>query len=189
VTIADDMITDYLSSLLGTSSPGDTMHHLLVVAADPGRPRTPLGLVEPDALKATLYAIAQDDTVDAQQFIGKVIIGAAVDAHRAGLVIHFAGLALEAYTVWLPNDGDEAAENLARRLSADHKLEEHPSAVEMTKLYAACSDGRRWLGSHALTGPPAGKIDGPELRVGGLAHDEREWYQRMIRTLVLKGRG
>lgn len=188
MVIADDTITDYLGSLLGASSPGDTMHHLLVVAADPGRPRTPLGLLEPDALNATLYAIAQDDSVDAQQFIGKVIIGAAVDAHRAGLVIHFAALAMEAYTVWLPDGSDEAAENLARRLSADQKLQEHPSAVEMTQLYAACSDGRRWLGSHVLTGPPAGEIVGPDLRVGGLAHDEREWYQRMIRTLVLKGR-
>ena len=184
--ITDDVIEDYLKALFGRSSPGDVLHHLFVAAAEPGH-RSPLGLVQPDKLHGTLYAIAPDAS-DTEQFIARTIAAAGVEAHQSGRVIHFAGLAMEIHKVLLAGD-DEVAENQARRLKADRKLQEHPSAVEVTRLYAACSDGRRWVGEHFLTGPTAGTIIGPELRVGGLAHDERAPHQRLVRMLVTRGRG
>lgn len=186
MTITDDLITSYLEVVFGRSSPGDALHHLLVAAAKPGR--SPLGLVDADKLEVYMYAIAPDRTVeDVDQFIAKVFMSAAIEAHQGGRAIHFAALAIEGYVPLIAED-DEAAENLARRLKAEDKLNEHPSAVEATRLYAACSDGRRWSGQHILTGPAAGTIIGPDLRVGGLADDERgSLFHRLVRKLVMGG--
>lgn len=183
--VDDDTITGYLGHLLGRSEPGAVLHTLMVATAEPGH-RSALGLVESDKLHNSVYAIAPDDTVDADQFIAKVIMNAAIEAHTAGRVILFAGLAIEAHKALLPED-DEVSENRARRLQADRKLHEHPTAVEVTRLYAAASDGRRWVGEHYLTGPMAGTIIGPEVRVGSLANDEREPQHRLVRLLVRPG--
>jgi len=188
VTIAEETLTGYINSLFGYSSPGDTLHHLLIASAAPGS-LGPLGVLDSDALKVTAFVIAPDESVEStERFVDKVIIAAAVEARKEGRVIHFAGLTIEAHTVQLPEDVDERVENLARRLDADGKLEEHPNAIEVTTLYAACGDGRRWVGTHYLTGPEAGRIEGPDLRVGGLAHDERRHHQRMLRKLVMGAR-
>lgn len=181
MTIPDDLIDTYLTGLFGRSEPGDVMHHLYVAAAEPSR--NALGLVDPDKIHGTIYAIAPDETVDVNQFIAETIMGAKIEAHKNSRTIHFAGLAMEVHKAILPED-DEVAENLARRLHADRKLAEHPTAVEVTRLYAASRDGRRWIGEHYLTGATAGTIVGPDLRVGGLANDEREPLHRLIRALV-----
>lgn len=185
-TIPDDVIADYLGALFGRSSPGDVLSHLYAAAADPGDVG-PLGLVDPAKLYGTIYAIAPDagvESVDA--FVLKVIAAAAAENAACGRVVHFAALALEAHTAYVP-ESDEVAHKLARRLHADGKLPEHPNAVEVTMLYAACRDGRRWIGRHVLTGPTAGTITGPDLRVGPLADDERASpFQRAVRMLVTR---
>lgn len=179
--IPDDVIEKYLSTLFGNSEPGAVIHSLLVVAADPAD-HTALGFPDPEKLQGTFYAIAPDETVDADQFVSQAITAAAVQAQKDATVIHFAGLAMEAYTV--ADDGCEVTENLARRLTADRKLSEHPAAVEVTMLYAACRDGRRWGGEHYLTGPKAGTKSGPQVWVGPLAPQERGSRKRLIRAVV-----
>lgn len=76
-------------------------------------------------------------------------------------------------------------ENRARLLHAERKLQEHPKAVEATELYAACRDGRRWIGRHILTGPMAGTVGGPLVGLGPLVDGEKRFpYQRLIRRAV-----
>lgn len=179
--ISDDKIEGYLDTLFGHSDPGDVMHHLLVASAEPAD-HNALGLPNPDKLAVTLYAIAPDNTVNADQFVSKTIAAAIAEAHDKQATIYFAALAMEVHAV--AADGNEATENLARRLGADRKLQEHPAAVEVTRLYAACRDGRRWTGDHILTGPRAGTIDGPQVRVGVLRRREIGPQQRLIRLAV-----
>lgn len=179
--IPDDVIERYLSNLFGTSDPGAALHHMLTASAV-SNAHTALGLVDPGQLRMTFYGIAPDGNMDTDQFIAQMIMSAVTEARRNEAVIHFIGLARELYAII--DDENEVTQNLARRLKADRKLEEHPAAIEMTLLYAACSDGRRWTGEHFLTGPKAGTIAGPHLRVGALAPQERGSLQRLIRTAV-----
>lgn len=176
--IAEDDITRYIDILFGHSEPGAALHHLLVAAADPGDVDA-FGM--PKSM-VSMYAIAPDSN-EPEQFIGKAIISAGIDAYKAGRVILFAGFAKEVNVVDT-RTADEATENRARRMQAEGKLSEHPAAVEATWLYAACRDGRRWVGNHFLTGAKAGTIIGPDIRVGGLSADERGFHQQLVRKLV-----
>jgi hypothetical protein len=179
--IQDEVIDGYLDNLFGSSEPGQTMHHMLFATAG-AADRTALGLPTPDGLKVTYYAIAPTEEVDADQFVAQTIVAAIAEARQKDAVVYFAGLAVEGYAVI--DDGTELTENLARRLQADRKLEEHPGAVEVTRLYAACRDGRRWVGEHHLTGPKAGTVSGPQVRVGALARQEGGLHQRLVRAAV-----
>lgn len=179
--IPDDVIENYLSNLFGRSEPGQVIHHLLFATAEPAD-HTALGLPDPGKLKVAIYAIAPTGDVDADRFVSQTIMAAIAEAHRNKTAVHFAGLAMEAHAV--KDDGTEVTGNLARRLVADRKLQEHPGAVEVTRLYAACRDGRRWTGEHILTGPKAGTISGPRLRVGALAPQESGPQQRLVRAAV-----
>lgn len=176
--IPQDVLDGYMSSLFGNSEPGKILHALLVAAADPGAVNA-LGI--PD-LAVYWYAIAPTAEVNPEQFIAQTIMASIVQARAKGTEVHFAGLATEAHTV--VDDGTEVTENRARVLLADHRLEEHPAAVEVTRLYAACRAGRRWYGVHTLTGPKAGTVAGPYLRWGGLRPEERGLHQNLIRTAV-----
>lgn len=176
--IPQDVVDGYLGALFGNSEPGQTIHQLMIAAAQPDG-RGALGIPE---LGVTLYAIAPDGDVDTDQFIARVITTAVREAQQKQSVIHFAALVLEIHAV--NDDGNEVTENLARRMQADRKLQDHPGAVETTLLYAACRDGRRWVGTHVLTGPRAGTVVGPELRLGALARDERGRHTWLVRTAV-----
>lgn len=180
--ISDDLIDKYLATLLGNSDPGDTMHQLVIAAAK-ATDCNALGLIPPDKINLTVYAIANDETVNPENFVGTVIMSAMVETRAAGKLAYFAGLAIEAHAV--KDDGNEVTENLSRRLQADRKLEEHPAAIEVTRMYAACRDGRRWTGEHQLTGPNAGTVNGPKLRVGPVVHGwETALTQRLVRAAV-----
>jgi hypothetical protein len=168
VANAEETITGSLEYLLGHSSPGDTLHHLDISAA----PRGPLGL-DLNNLHNTVCAI---DGLD--EMVAKTIMAMTVEAHEAGRGIYFAGLAMENYEA--PRDAE------AHRLRGG-KLGEHPQAVEVTRLYAACADGRRWVGWHYLAGPQAGTKVGPLLRTGMLAKDELGTHQGLIRAAVRAG--
>lgn len=142
-----------LDYLLTQGEPGQNTHHMFVVAyAGSG----PLGL---PAFKSTGCTIVSDspavDKVTAQS-----IAALAVEHRGRGETIVFAGLALEQWTV---NSGDKA---LAQRLAARGRLQDHPDAVEVTVVYGACRDGRRWRGQRWLTGPKAGRSEDVELLVG-----------------------
>lgn len=179
--IPDDLLDGYLKGLLGESEPGDAMHRMFVVTADPAGYNA-LGLPEPGKLSLAVYALALDADSDADEFIGQAILAAMVEADNKGTVIHFAGLAKEIFGV--PDSGDEASENLARRLQADGKLHQHPDVAEVTRLYAASRDGRRWTGQRVVTGPDAGSVSEPRPRVGRLADQEIGLHQRLIRAAV-----
>lgn len=180
--ISDDVINGYLGTLLGNSDPGQVIHHLLIAAAEPAD-RTALGFPDPNKLGVSVYVIAPTGGVDAaDQLVAQAIRAAVVEARQNNRVIYFAGLAMEVYAV--EDDGTEVTENLARRLTADRKLEEHPAAVEVTRLYAACRDGRRWTGEHFLTGPKAGTVWGPKVCVGALTARESGLHQRLVREVV-----
>lgn len=167
--IPDDVIIRYLDTLLGHSKPGQTIHHMLLAATEPGS-RTALGLPDPDRLKTTMFAIAPAGPEGVDEFISRTILAGIAEMHQRQAVIHFAGLAMEGWVV--RGDGDEVTENRARRLHADRRLHEHAAAVEETRLYAASRDGRRWTGRHVLTGPQAGTVTGPTLHSSKLAEPE-----------------
>lgn len=187
--IPDSLITSYLDLLLTGSEPG-AMLHTLVVAAASKDARNALGFVDkPDV---AMYAIASDTSAKGtDDLVAKTIMAAAIDTRTKGLVIHFAGLALEVNMA--PTlQSDEVLENLARRMHADGVLKDHPSVVEATIVYAVSGDGRRWMGVHYLTGPKAGTINGPDLKVGGLDPVERSTLHfQLVRRLVrpLSGSG
>lgn len=178
--LPDSITGAYLGTVFGRSEPGEAMHRLLVATAPPGS-STMFGL--PD-LSAAFIMIAPvgGSAVEADQFVNQSVMAAIVDARRKGTVIHFAGLAMEMHGV--AYDGNEVTENRARVLLADGRLEEHAAAVEVTKLYAAARDGRRWTGVHTLTGARAGHITGPTVRTGSIDLDEEGMPWQLIRAAV-----
>jgi len=176
--IPDGQIDGWLKCVFGNSEPGQTLHHMVFAAAAEGEV-TALGLPQ---LKVTIYAIAPTEDVDAGQFVARTIRGAIAEAQQNGTVPHFAALGIEAHSV--TGNGDEVSENLGRRLAADGKLQEHPAAVEVTRLYAACRDGRRWTGEHILTGELAGTVRGPQLLTGAVGPQEAGLHARLIRAAV-----
>lgn len=174
-----EVVEDYLRILFGRSDPGDTIHHLLIASCPP-EDRTALGGVQTDKLQLSMYAIAPVGPIDVERFIAQSIRDAIAQQRRDGLVPYFAGLARE--MLHLDIEGDEVAENRARRMRADGKLQDHPDAAEVTLLYAACTDGRRWVGEHVLTGAKAGTVVGPELRNGAITAEESGLHKRLVRV-------
>lgn len=176
--VADDVIDGYLNGLLTGSSPGASIHHLLLAVEG----RSPLGLPSGD-VEVFMYAIAPVGPAgfDAEGYVAQQV-ARAVEEHRGQRrVVAFAGLAMETFALTV---SDEAGLREARRLQSQGRLQEHPDAAEATVLYAAVRDGRRWLGRRLLTGRRAGEVLGPTLRVGGLGADERRLHQRLIREAV-----
>jgi hypothetical protein len=184
VTIPEDMIKRHLDSLLGNSDPGDSLHHLHVVAADKGA-TGPLGVVSESALGVYVYAIAYDKASadsrwpNAEAFIRDTIKAAYIDHAKEGRVILFAGMSAE---IWGIERGKNDA--LSERLLAAGRLQEHPNAVEATYVYAACRDGRRWRGTRYLTGPKAGTTDvevivGPQFP-GESALPMAPWVRHLV---------
>jgi hypothetical protein len=158
VTIPEEMIMAHLDTLLTSSEPGASMHHLHVVAAPTGAVG-PLGVPDEKQLAVKVYAIAPDGDVEVERFIAKVIMAAAVEASEEGAVPLFAGMSQE---VWTVHPMDE----LGRRLAGQGRLHEHPDAAELTIVYGASRDGRRWRGRRWLTGPRAGTTENVDLLVG-----------------------
>lgn len=156
--IPEDMIMRHLDLLLTSSEPGATLHHLHVIAAPPGA-IGPLGLPDEKQLDVTVYGIAPTGDVDVPHFIAQVIAGAAIEADRKGLAVLFAALSQEVWSVDPPDD-------LCRRLSREGRLPTHPRAAELTMVYGASRDGRRWRGRRWLTGERAGTTEDVDVLVG-----------------------
>jgi hypothetical protein len=162
--ISEELIMSYLNNLLESSEPGATMHHLYVVSAPAGAVG-PLGLPDESQAGLSVYAIAPTAEVDVEQFIARTVATAGTEHAAKGRVVLFAALSQEAWAV-------KTMDALARRLLAEGRLFEHPDMVEMTMVYGACRDGRRWRARRWLTGADAGQTEDVELLVGRV--DPRE---------------
>lgn len=158
MSIPEEMIMGHLNHLLGSSDPGDSIHHLYVVSAPAGAVG-PLGLVPEDRLALYVYAIAPDSSVDVEQFVAKVVVSAAVSAVKEGRVALFAAMSQEVWAVE-PMDAE------GHRLLAEGRLGEHPRVADLTVVYGVCQDGRRWRGRRWLTGEKAGQMEDVDLLVG-----------------------
>lgn len=162
--LSEETIMRHLDRLLSSSEPGAELHHLYVVEAPMGAVG-PLRLLDEEKTHLSVYAILPTGNVDPERFTMQVVVAAAVEADKRDNVIVFAGLSQEVFAV-------EGMDDLGRRLGAEHRLGEHPRAVEMTMVYAACRDGRRWTGVRWLTGERAGTTGNVRTLVGG--PDRRE---------------
>lgn len=176
MSISDERIMGGLDWLLTHAEPGSVLDHLLVVSA-PRAAIGPLGLVDDDKAEGSVYAIGLTRDVDEEQFIAKTIVASGIDLTKRGHVILWAGLSKELVTVQNMDDH-------ARRLLAESRLEEHPRAVEVTVVYAACRDGRRWRGRRWLTGPQAGQSEDAVMLIGPPDLQEQAGQPTLVRRLV-----
>jgi hypothetical protein len=181
--ISDDMIDKYIDVLFGHSKPGAMLHNFLIVSVDREQPTDALGLIPTDALKSALYAIDSVGETPPEALIAQTMTAAVVQRIENRELPVFAGLAIETHAV-LKGPRDQAAEQLARQLHGQRRLHEHPDVVEVTMLYAACIDGRRWTGEHILTGPRAGEAPYVTTEVGPLSPYERGQLSYMVRMIV-----
>lgn len=135
-------------------------------------------------LVTELCAIAPtyDNANTNARFTRQAIISAVAKQQQQPVL---AVLTMEVFDVCLPPGTDEVAKNQARVLHARGRLGEHQAATEVTMLYAAAADGRRWTGTHHLTGPRAGEQDGPTSQLRGTRSREDDGpMARMIRAAV-----
>jgi hypothetical protein len=180
-TVAEDRIIKHLNMLLEDSEPGATMHYMHVLSAPPDAygPLGPLGPPDESKIHATIYAIAPTPPVNVDDFCAQVIAAAAAEAHSKGEVPLFAALSQE---VWIVSSDGWDAE--AERLMKVGRLDEHPAACEVTVVYGAASDGRRWTGRRWLTGPMAGSTEDVNVHVGRPSPREGMAVAPMLRLLV-----
>lgn len=178
MSIPEDRITKHLDFLLTSSDADSVMHHMHVIHAPAGAVG-PLGTVGDDALEAAVYAIAPDGTVDAEAFVVQTVQMAAVEHARKGHVVLFAGLSQQTWAV-------DPMDALGHELLRKRRLFEHPRVADLTVVYAAARDGRRWRGKRWHSGPKAGQTDEIETLVGPPARAEG-WGMRVapfLRVLV-----
>jgi hypothetical protein len=164
-----DPMAEAISLYFGGSEPGAAIHHLVLLAGKPNA----VGLHDLAAAELSVHAIAPvadpgtPAAVAAQSteiFVARSVVDAIEQARARGRVLG-AALTYERNRVSVAG-GDKAARERARRMHAQGRLAEMAEAVEVTDLYAAAFDGRRWHGTHEVTGPRAGHIDGPHLLEG-----------------------
>ncbi len=167
MSIPEEMISKHINGLLGNSNAGDSAHTLYIVAAPAGADVGPFGLVDDSKLEMTVAMLAYEKTPEMTmgQFMTGAFLRIRADHKSAGKTILFAGLALE--TWWAESDDPSI---MAHRGS----IADHPDAAEVTMVYAACRDGRRWSARRYLTGPRAGESVDPTILVGRL--NPREGY-------------
>lgn len=184
MTVPDEKILSLLTTLLTMSDPGATLHHLAFGQIERG----PLGVGE---LSVSLAMIDDagpgDGRITGQEFVTRAIAASAIDTAKKGGPIFLAALALEVNTVDERDlvGADEVTENRLRRMAADGRVQDHELSTETTLLYAAAADGRRWSGCRDLTGPRAGKVEGPSCLPPGQRSREDGWaYGRLLRGIV-----
>lgn len=183
MTIPEAMITENLNWHLTQADPGQILHHMTVMRADPDA-LGPLGLIDPAKIGTHVYAIAPAGDVG-EQLIAGAARKAITDARDSGHRILFVALSEE---VWgIPNTADAAAKAHARELFAAGKtLAQHPDVEEATLVYGACSDGRRWRGRRYVTGTAAGETPTIDLLVGAPRRGESQGVaaEALLRRMV-----
>lgn len=188
MSIPEELIMSHLDSLLSSSEPGAEIQHLHTVAAPRGAVG-PFGLVDESKLEACVYAIVPDDTpAKTMAFVRQAIATAAIQHYKKKQDVLFAGLSHEFFMVEIPlGKVDVEWDAEMTRLQREGKLHTHPDAVEMTTVYAACRDGRRWQSLRYLTGPKAGQTKAVDMFVGRIYHEEEGFTlptSPLVRKLV-----
>lgn len=150
MSIPEEEITKQLNHLLTSSDPGDSYAHLHVVAA-PAAPAT--GEPDIDKRETSVYVLACDNTMDPREMYILAIAKAAVDHTERGFVVLFAAFKQELLSV------DPFDDEARRLISTGGTLEDHPNVGELTAVYAAARDGRRWSATRWVTGPNAGDTE------------------------------
>jgi hypothetical protein len=166
VTIPEEDITRHLNYLLEQADPGDSMHHLIVVADENYGKVGPLGLPAEPKPSVSFFMLAADQSVEpVEVFIAKAIAGVALDHTSRGETIVFAALSQE---VWAIEDPDEAD----HKQIAAGRLNENPDAAEATFVYGASRDGRRWHSRRWVSGPKAGQTEDVDIITGPVVGPE-----------------
>lgn len=174
--IPDETIEHFIKVMgFGEAEPGAALHHLLIATSRP-EDLTPLGQPDRDELAVDFSVIAPVGNVDSEDLVHATIIQAGGRLREAGRTVRFAALTMEVNLA--PYDDQ------ARKLDRTRSVSKHPKAYEATILYAACDDGRRWHGTHYVTGPRAGQTDEPTAHDGHVRADEQRTQHRLIRALV-----
>lgn len=163
--IPEDTVMQHLNALLTDSKPGDTLHHLHVVSTSAVGP---LGLPDPDKLQTAICIIdyTLNEAEPVERFVARAIASVGIDHARRGRTIVFAAFSNAAWAV------ENIDPKLGAQLEAERKIHEHPDMVEVTGVYAACRDGRRWRSRRWLTGPKADQIEDATLLVGRVDPEE-----------------
>lgn len=175
--IPQEEIDRHLNFLLTSSDPGDTIGGLHIVVAPIGKDGNP----DVDKRETHIFALACDENAEFKpsQFAVLTIAGAALRYQDEKKMPLFAGIKTEA---WAVEPFDELAEQM--RLTG-RPYSEHPNAGEITVVYAAARDGRRWDGTRWLTGPHAGVTEGPNQFTDPIKPEEGVGIiARAIRKLV-----
>lgn len=159
--IPTNLIMKVLDAVYGTSQPGQEYHQVALLTADPAAV-SPLGTIRDKDLRTHLCHIAPVGPIDVDQYVGQQLAALWIDVRQRGKEVMFVALVMEQVYVTAADVADRTADELARTLVAAGRLAEHPAASEVTRLYAACRDGRRWSGSHYLTGSRSGVRIGPD---------------------------
>lgn len=171
----------HLDFHLTQSDPGDTLHHLSLLRA-PADAIGPLGTLDEDQLQTHIWAIdASGPNTSVDAMIAQSTLGALADATREGDIVHFAVLSQETWVV-KSIDLDQARQERAKYAT----LAEHPDSMEVTMIYAAARDGRRWRGRRYLTGPQAGQTENVDLLVGPPRRGESQGIaaEQFVRLMV-----
>ncbi len=172
--VTDENIEHWLNMLFGHSEPGDAVHRMMTATADPtGEVTVSVTGIAPQAPEVT--------GMHPDVFVKRGVKDS-IDRAAAGGTILFAALVMEVCA--MTDDVSDEVKAEGRRLMVAGNLQLHQQAIEMTQLYAAARDGRRWMAQHRLTGPKAGQIRGPLMFTGPLDAVERGIEQRMIRRAV-----
>jgi hypothetical protein len=161
------MIMDQLNYLLGLDDPDSMLHHMHVVAAAAAG-IGPLGLPLQGELGTSVYTMMVDEP-DVENWIIRTIARAELEHRRRGETPQF--VALNQSMWWVET---EHFDPLARKLMHEGRLHEHPHVIDMSLVYGAARDGRRWRGRRRLSGERAGELDQVELLVG--RPRAGEWY-------------
>lgn len=179
MNVPDEKIEGWLDHMLSQADPGDSTHTLVLAHAKPGA----LGVAELESTYAVLAYVPTEQFPTIERFITVAISKLAHEA-RADGPIYLAVLAVEGVRVNLTNAGEEV-ENRARRMQGDGQLMDHELAEEVTFLYAACADGRRWHGKRWYRGARAGKKDGPLMLQPWQRDRSDRWSSaRLLRAVV-----
>lgn len=163
---------DLILSMFGTSDPGDSLHQLVILVGNTDR--------KPEV---HVYALAPTDDVDVRDFVTNTARRIILEMRQKNQVALFAMLVLEINTRIVDPENTEEI-NRCREMVRNRILDQHPEAREVSLMYAAASDGRRWTGWHELTGPKAGYKDGPTLLEGPLTQNEIMWNGVIVRQIV-----
>lgn len=178
--LTDDQVSSYIDSIFGNSKPGDSLHHFFVASAAI-KDCDAFGNPPPDKIVVQFCFLAPDASVDVSRFMQESILMTGRKLQQDGHRAFFAGLSMEVNAVINPPVNEH---NAIDTLYAQRRLSEHPLSVEITTLYAAARDGRRWTGQHTLTGPNAGAKTGPTVRTGHISRDERSVANAIVRGVV-----